>query len=199
MLSFITQTALVQPIFVRERSYSFWLFLGISLSGFLSGCSMNGTPVTQSTTGIISTTKVAIRQTDSEGRRLPFDTKFPDRWNTGNDGTPYEPCTAIRDSVLRTAGVNPSTAEDAALANYQTLRGCMWRYEGTRHGFISQVVANSEPLAEYKKRQSVIIRWFPNTSINGRTVAVGAFQGPKRCLTIVDTGRSHVTTSVAFR
>ncbi|MFT4127988.1 MAG: DUF3558 domain-containing protein, partial [Gordonia sp. (in: high G+C Gram-positive bacteria)] len=45
-----------------------------------------------------------MRQTDDQGRRLPFDTEFPQRWSDGNDGTSYEPCTALSPDRLTELG-----------------------------------------------------------------------------------------------
>ncbi|MGV9827886.1 DUF3558 domain-containing protein [Gordonia sp. NPDC003429] len=197
-LNYIALTRRVRLTFVPEYRWLPWLIATGCLIGSLCGCSTDGSPVSQSSPGSIPTSAVTIRQTDAEGRRLPFVTEFPDRWNTGNDGTDYEPCTAVTLPVLVAAGLNPATTKDAALANYQTLRGCRWNYANSSLKTLSQIVANSEPLDEYKERQSIIFRWFSDTSINGRRVAVGAFQEPNRCMAIVDTGRSHVSTMVSI-
>ncbi|MGV9827882.1 DUF3558 family protein [Gordonia sp. NPDC003429] len=169
-----------------------------SLTASGTGCSIEGTPVVQHARTLPGATQAAIRQTDDSGRHLPFDTAFPDRWNTGNDGTTYEPCTAATDSILNSADLDPSTARDAAAANNQTIRGCEWRYIGNNSGLLSQYVANAQALSEYKPRQSGIIEWFPDESVAGRQVAVGTLGGSDECTAIVVSGRAHVATSVTI-
>ncbi|MGV9827883.1 DUF3558 family protein [Gordonia sp. NPDC003429] len=188
----------VRLTFVHERRRLLRLLAGGCLVGLVSSCATDGSPVTQSNVAVTSTTQKSIRQTDAQGRRLPFVTSFPDRWNTGNDGTTYEPCTAVTPAVLQSAGVDPATTQDAAVANYQTLRGCQWLFAGNSLWSLSQIVANAEHLDAYKQRQSIIIRWFPDQYVDGRRVAVGAFSGQDICVAVVDTGRSHVTTMVSL-
>ncbi|MGV9860461.1 DUF3558 domain-containing protein [Gordonia sp. NPDC003425] len=191
---------LIRPVrltFVHERLRLLQLLAGGCLIGLVSSCSTDGNPVAQSGVSVTSTTQ-SIRQTDAQGRRLPFMTRFPNRWNIGNDGTTYEPCTAVAPSVLVSAGLDPSTAQDAALADFQTLRGCRWLYAGSTLGSVSQIVANAENLDAYKQRQSDVLRWFPDQSINGRRVAVGAFHAPGMCIAIVASGKSHVASTVSL-
>ena len=86
------------------------------------GCSVSGTAVGEKSSVVQSQTTVAppIRQIDDFGRRLPFTTKFPNRWSRNNDGTTYEPCTTLSLAALQSLHLDPATAKDAAVADGQT-------------------------------------------------------------------------------
>lgn len=147
-----------------------------------------------------SFTREAIRQTDDQGRRMPFETKHDRRWNRANDGSPYEPCTALSSLELHSLGVDASTVRDAAGTNGQTLRGCRWNALSTGRPIpwsISQFVGNSEGLADDKKRRSTAIDvWFDDVVVEGRVVGVHRMRDGFTCDTYVQSGRAGVSTLV---
>lgn len=138
----------------------------------------------------------SIRQTDAHGRPLPFRTTFPNRWSELNDGTTYEPCTALTSEALTALGVNPRSATDVAMANYQTARGCTWEFTDSRTSTVSQIVGKKTDLLSYKASNSGIINWFPDSEIAQRTVLVGTLKRQNNCTASVSSGSSVVTTSV---
>lgn len=169
----------------------------------VSGCTVIGSPTSLPPTPSASTSPQdqtsSIRQTDALGRSLPFKTKFPKRWNSGNDGTTYEPCTAASRDILLRSGLVPESATDAALANFQTARGCNWHYRAPELARITQIVGNSRSLEEYKDRQSIIMSFQDDIQIAGRTVAVGGFPENNTCSTFVQSGNANVSTLVSFQ
>ncbi|WP_353507229.1 DUF3558 family protein [Gordonia sp. ABSL1-1] len=138
-----------------------------------------------------------VRQTDEAGRQLPFQTAFPNRWSANNDGSPYEPCTALSEDMLLRAGMVPASAMDAAVADGQTARGCVWRVGSGHKGTISQIVGNltdpQDGLTGYKRLNSSGIEWFADTRVDGRTVAVGS-SSSAHCLAVVQSQRAIVAT-----
>lgn len=137
------------------------------------------------------------RQTDAQGRRLPFTTQFPNRWNRGNDGTTYEPCTAVTPQTLQSLGLDPSTVEDGASVDGQTARGCQWDALPPISDAVNlgQSVGNSKSLAAYKEKNRVAANWYPDITIENRRVGV-MDQGAGGCLTYVQSGDSGIVTSV---
>ncbi|MGV9827881.1 DUF3558 family protein [Gordonia sp. NPDC003429] len=194
----MVRTKRVRPTFTHNRYRFATLLLCSCIAASVSGCSAQGTPVAQTAGKMATSSPVTIRQTDDNGRPLPFRTTFPDRWNSGNDGTTYEPCTSVPESTLLEFDLDPQTASDAAAANFQTARGCDWHYSDRPLATLSQFVGNSHSLDVYKKRQSVITQWFPDQSIAGRRVAVGKFTSPDLCMAVVTSGRSSVITQVTI-
>ncbi|NDK89739.1 DUF3558 domain-containing protein [Gordonia desulfuricans] len=163
----------------------------------LSGCEVYGTAVSQesiSATLAQPTPTPPIRQTDTQGNFLPFQTTFPNRWNTNNDGTEYEPCTAVAETTVSSFGALPSTVRDVAVANFQTARGCRWYFGPSRTPSISQSVGNAPPITEYKERLATTFYWFPDQQFRGRTVAIGSL-GPDVCTTFVRSGNANITSS----
>lgn len=152
--------------------------------------------------GSITTSSSAsgIRQVDANGTHLPFDTRHDRRWSAGNDGTRYEPCTALDEGELAALSVDPESAADAAGTNGQTLRGCKWRYTSTDFGDrwnLSQFVGNSPGLDFAKNRRSGgINEWLPDVSIAGRQVGVHIYTTGTQCDTYVQSGGASVITMV---
>lgn len=137
------------------------------------------------------------RQTDAQGQKLPFETQFFERWNKGNDGTEYEPCTAATSTILETVGFDPQTVEDAATVDGQTARGCNWDALPPLGSSLNvgQTVGNSQSLVAYKKKNSAAANWHTDLLIQGREVGV-MDQGAGGCLTYVQSGGSGVVTAV---
>lgn len=174
--------------------------LAVLLGGVLvAGCEAKGAPESER-----SVTRVeGPRQTDDLGHRLPFVTHSRNRWNSANDGTAYEPCTAISDVGLSRLGVDPSTVRDAAGTDGQTLRGCAWRYSriaGDPWGWsASQFVGNAESLASNKERYSSTADvWLPDEVLGGRQVGVHLTRNMSDCDTYVQSGRAGVYTQVVY-
>ncbi len=168
----------------------------------ISGCTQVGVVPGEPTSAAAtpsesSDAKAAVRQTDDAGRRLPFTTGFPRRWSNGNDGTTYEPCTAANTSTLQSAGLDPLSVKDAAIADHQTARGCRWSYTGSTFHSLTQIVGNNGPLHEYKLKKSTSFVWRPDTSINMRLVAVGSVPELGECTAMVDSGRAIVFTRMS--
>lgn len=141
-----------------------------------------------------------IRQTDDLGNRLPFETVHSRRWNRGNDGTSYEPCTALTVGDLRALGIDPSTVRDSAKTNGQTLRGCDWDYmDSVLRGtwFVAQIVGNAPGLAEEKRMTaSDTSVWRDDVLVDGRVVGVLTRPRAGNCTTYVQSGRAAVNTIV---
>ena len=164
----------------------------------LANCSTEKQPSEQPPGTSSASTALSIRQTDDNGVALPFETDFPERWNSSNDGTPYEPCTAISQVDAESAGLDPTSVADAAAVSGQTLRGCRWIFvgSGATGWSADQVVADFESLDEYKKDNSDF-DWFDDVSVDGRTVGVASATG-RNCFTYVQSKSSGVTTGVMF-
>ncbi|WP_372477246.1 DUF3558 domain-containing protein [Gordonia liuliyuniae] len=176
------------------RGLAFAALLAATAACILTGCTRTGTPL-----AAISATS-SVRQTDDSGKTLPFQTRHSRRWNSANDGTAYEPCTALSQEQLAELGIRASTAADAAGTNGQTLRGCDWRYAGgdfDNHWSLSQFVGNSPGLATSKERRSGgINQWLPDEVISGRQVGVHIYTTGDQCDTYVQSGQASVITMV---
>lgn len=128
---------------------------------------------------------------------LPFESTHPHRWSSANDGSDYEPCVALSGQQLEGLGVDVQSVRDAAGTDGQTLRGCQWSYrvvDGARWA-VSQVVANSAGLKEYKRKYSDD-DWTPDEVVGGRTVGVTHSPSLGQCMTYVQSGRAGITTLV---
>lgn len=147
-----------------------------------------------------ATAPTTVRQLDANGQRLPFTTDFANRWNRANDGTEYEPCTALTDGQLEALGVAPSTVGDSAGTNGQTARGCYWVYaqrESEWEWTVTQIVGNSPSLGSDKRRKrSSFDIWMDDIEIEGRTVGLHRLRDGRDCDTYVQSGRAAVTTLV---
>ncbi|MCK0439856.1 DUF3558 domain-containing protein [Gordonia alkaliphila] len=129
---------------------------------------------------------------------LPFSSTFTDRWNEANNGSQYEPCTALVPSELGSVGVDSGSVRDAAGTNGQTLRGCTWDYRATADGqrwAVSQTVANSSGLAAYKEKYSMD-HWMEDLTVYGRVVGVTDSPDLGECMTYVQSGQAGITTLV---
>lgn len=168
----------------------------------LEGCAVSGTAVgVRSTVGQSQTPKLTpIRQVDDLGRRLPFTTTFPNRWSRNNDGTTYEPCTALSAEALQSLHLNPGTASDAAIADGQTVRGCRWLYRDNSSHRLGQHVGNMNGgvtgISDYKLQYNDFT-WFPDLTIGGRRVGLFSL-GRDACDTLVESGTAFVFTNVAL-
>ncbi|MCF3936947.1 DUF3558 family protein [Gordonia tangerina] len=152
------------------------------------------------TRNVASSTSTAsgIRQTDAAGQSLPFENQFEKRWNSSNDGTAYEPCTAVDQAVADRVGLDQSSTADAAAVSGQTLRGCKWHYagEGMEGWYADQIVADSESLAAYKKLNRSFT-WREDIVVSDRNVGVGAVNQTS-CFTYVQAEGSGVVTGAAY-
>ena len=162
-----------------------------------AGCTVVGDPVAAPEPASPTSQTPTIRQTDDAGRRLPFDTKFPDRWSSNNDGTPYEPCTAVSESILRQFKLNPDSAQDTAAANHQTVRGCRWKFQEESADSVAQSVANAPPLNEYRSKHQGLFTFFPDVTIAGRQVLVFQIPDTSDCSAAVRSGNATVDTSAS--
>ncbi|WP_132994027.1 DUF3558 family protein [Gordonia zhaorongruii] len=163
----------------------------------VSSCAIEGQPISVADSGHAGS---VIRQADDNGVRLPFETRHANRWNAANDGTTYEPCTAVSGSNLAEAGLVPSTVADAAGTNGQTLRGCTWDYQRSSLGdswTLTQIVGNSRGLDSEKRLKSTSSDvWLPDREMDSRLVGVHRTNGVWSCDTYVQSGRAAVSTIV---
>lgn len=159
-------------------------------------CQIPGSPQRADTSPTTSTNDEP-RQLDAEGRPLPFRTAFPRRWNSGNDGTTYEPCTSVTADDLSAAGAEPASVRDAALVDFQTARGCIW-FLSHGEGSIGQTVGNHRSLDSYVEKQQGTFDWKPEIAINNRRVGVATW-GNSTCGTYVMSGAAIVATTATGR
>ena len=167
-------------------------------SALIAGCAteVTGQPASSSEIASSSSTSATPRQTDARGKHLPFLTKFFERWNPGNDGTDYEPCTTLTADQISSLGLDPNTMKDVAIVDGQTARGCTWNAKQPIGSdlYLNQKVGNSKSLADYKYKYRNLGKWRPDIYIRGRQVGVeeDGFDG---CTTYVQSGQSGVITS----
>lgn len=144
---------------------------------------------------------VGVSQQQTKTGALPFENAFPHRWNERNDGTTYEPCAAVSHETLVDLGLDPSTVNDSAGTDGQSLRGCRWKSTalGRADWTVSQFVGNSVSLAANQARySSEVDSWLPDVQIGGRTVGVHYTSSGQDCDTYVQSGRAGVITLVMF-
>ena len=131
---------------------------------------------------------------------MPFTTKFFQRWNPGNNGTDYEPCTALSAEEISSLGLDPNTVSDAANVDGQTARGCTWLAKPPigHDLYFNQTVGNSKSLEPYKYKYKYKYRnlgtWRPDVYIKGRQVGIEE-DGFGGCTTYVQSGKAGVITS----
>lgn len=179
---------------IQSHRHLFILTALGSLLFSILGCSVPGLATPE--IGSSSSQSQGIRQTDDTGKRLPFDTKWPDRWSINNDGTSYEPCTAVTADTLREFKLDPASVEDVAVANHQTARGCRWEFINDSANTITQHVGNGPPLPEYRSENSEIFNFLPDITIKGRPVL--RFQlDDETCLASVQSGRAIVHSTAS--
>ncbi|WOC11148.1 DUF3558 family protein [Gordonia sp. MP11Mi] len=176
-----------------RRGYTILSCLVASLS--LASCTTTGSPTT-------AYSEPSIRQFDDYGVQLPFKTVHSHRWNSTNDGTLYEPCTALTSAEVGSLRWVSVSAKDAAGTDGQTLRGCTWTGESgdsTAHWTLSQFVGDSLGLGSAKKRRpnSPAVVWLPDAELNQRTVGRLAYRTVNRCETYVQSGQAGVHTAVS--
>ncbi|SIS16573.1 DUF3558 family protein [Williamsia sterculiae] len=166
------------------------LILGSVLT-FLTSCEANHSPITEHATSstLIPQTKIQTFTTATPVP-LPFATTKTKRWNSANNGTPYEPCNALTPASLLASKILPETIQDAASVDGQTIRGCMWDRTSTGAGF-SQVVVNSASLTAYKHNEPD--NFLADIEQNGRTIGVAT--SATQCFTYVQSYRSGVITA----
>jgi hypothetical protein len=125
---------------------------------------------------------------------LPFESKFPNRWNGSNDGTPFEPCVAFSEGELKRFDIDPNRIEDAAMVNGQGIRGCSW-FMPARFA-LSSLVTNSKSMEEYRDG-TVENEWMPNLVISNRVVGLFRNAGDaSTCSTYVQSYSAAVVTNV---
>ena len=183
------------------------LFISVLLAAAplaISSCAVSGTPQAGSSSVYESwpqpSGQVAdIRQTDDQGRNLPFTNRFPNRWSINNDGTSYEPCTYVTDATVVRFGLDPRSVEDAASSDFQTARGCRWYYIDDPLSSLSQSVGNlvqpSQGLRGHKDRIGNTFELLPDLEIGGRQVVQGS-RLPGSCSVFVRSGDAVVGTTV---
>ncbi|UVF77636.1 DUF3558 domain-containing protein [Gordonia mangrovi] len=143
-------------------------------------------------------TESYVRQTDSHGLPLPFVNKMAKRWNSSNDGSPYEPCTAMDESTAAELGLDPGSVKDAAKVDGQTLRGCEWRYIDPEEWSWSayQMVADYDSLADYKNLNPTF-NWLESQNLESRSVGVASLNSGQ-CFTYVQSLDSGVVSGVGY-
>lgn len=160
------------------------------LASSLAACTVDGSPTPPAPVDAAG----QVRQVDDEGRQLPFETEFSERWNQSNDGTPYEPCTAPSTEQLLALRLDPDSAADAATVNGQTLRGCHWGYRPPIDSgwSLAQSVGDYESIADYSRTRSPG-EARPIIGIDERDVGVFVSESGG-CWTYVQSRRSGVIT-----
>ncbi|QMU19814.1 DUF3558 family protein [Gordonia rubripertincta] len=158
-----------------------------------------GQPVAAPSTAAPVSNAQEIRQTDDAGNRLPFETEFPNRWSINNDGSSYEPCTQVSVDVVKRFVLDPDSVGDVAASNFQTARGCEWKYVDDSRSSIAQFVGNlrrpEAGLSGHKESNAAGTTWLPDTEIDGRRV-LRESMGPGDCTVYVRSGNALVITSV---
>jgi hypothetical protein len=155
----------------------------------IAGCEVEGTATQavpeQSSSNVKSNTST---------HPLPFENLFPNRWNSSNDGTPYEPCTSFSRDELARFEIDPTVIEDAAIVDGQGIRGCRWLMRGRFS--LGQVVTNSSSIEVYKVGTPELA-WKQNLEVDGRTIGVfGLNDHDATCSTYVQSQSAAVVTNV---
>ncbi|MDH3052363.1 DUF3558 domain-containing protein [Gordonia sp. 135] len=165
----------------------------------VSSCATSGTPLPALSSLSTASSESSVRQVDGAGNRLPFETAFPNRWSSNNDGTTFEPCTQVPKAAIEDLGLDENSVDDAAASDFQTARGCQWTFISDGRSRLSQFVGNingtDTTLSGYKTLNSKTKTWFPDTLVAGRRVLVGSGM-PAECAAIVQSGSAIVTTLV---
>ncbi|UEA60887.1 DUF3558 domain-containing protein [Gordonia otitidis] len=183
----------------RTRKLARHFALSALALSLLCSCETSGAAQpTSIATADRSALQPTVRQSDDSGQNLPFATRFPRRWNSGNDGTPYEPCTAADSTLLETAGLQASSVKDAASVDFQTARGCTWDYKDYELASLSQTVGDSRGLDVYKQNRRTDTTWLGDIEVSTRPVALGVSRDETGCGTYLESGNSIVATSALF-
>jgi hypothetical protein len=131
-----------------------------------------------------STTKASASTEPADGRT-----------NNHNNGSTYEPCTAMA-KVVATLGLDANTKRDLATIPRDPTRGCRWTDDARREQWdLTQIVTNWASLEQYRSRHQAVDVWLPDLTIRDRTI--GVFKDPHgSCGTYVQSGMSGVLTTV---
>lgn len=187
------------PNLQRYPGPSLAIVFGCALILALSGCTVEGEHVSANRAASSSqpqtTSTSSLRQTDKEGNNLPFRTTFANRWNSNNDGTSYEPCTSISAEDVENFGLDATSVKDAATADFQSARGCSWRFANKPLATLSQYVGDADSLASYKRENAATSNFLADTAINGRTISFDTL-GQRECTAIIQSQRALVFTTV---
>lgn len=167
-----------------------FIAIGLVIVGLASGCAVDDS----STRAVPAGEQGQVDGAAETQTPLPFESRFPNRTNAANDGTPYEPCTAFAAADLEKFNIDYTVVEDAAQVDGQGTRGCHW-FMPQAFGF-GQVVANSASLDIYK-RHTPELDWRPDVVIGGRTVGVfGLKDHGGTCSTYVQSYSAGVVTNI---
>jgi len=132
----------------------------------------------------------------AENQDLPFENKFPNRWNASNDGTPFEPCVAFSEEELSRFEIDAAVVEDAAQVDGQGVRGCMWFMPDLFS--IGVVVTDADSLAQYKLGMPEI-DWKSDVNLGGRVVGMAVLNDDETaCMTYVESLESIVVIDVGI-
>ncbi|WP_372512450.1 DUF3558 family protein [Gordonia aquimaris] len=176
-----------------------WFAALVALAALTASCSQPR-DLTPESAPVDSTNPTGsyVRQTDSDGLPLPFVNRMPKRWNSSNDGSPYEPCTAMDQGTAAELGLDLNSVKDAAKVDGQTLRGCEWRYIDAEEWSWSayQMVADYDGLADYKSLNPTF-NWLENQEVDTRSVGVASLNSGQ-CFTYVQSLDSGVVTGVGY-
>ncbi|WP_187584852.1 DUF3558 domain-containing protein [Gordonia sp. OPL2] len=193
---------LVRQLSGRTLRASNYVAAALLAAMTLVACDVDGSPSSETIQASDSASptshQASVRQTDAAGRRLPFATKFPNRWSSNNDGTTFEPCTAEASDTRTRLQVDENSVADAAVADHQTVRGCEWKLIQPKLAYLSQFVGNfNGSLNQYKQRYAATgDQFLADTYEAGRAVAISP--GNSECTTIVRSGTAMVFTSMSF-
>ncbi|NMO01067.1 DUF3558 family protein [Gordonia sp. TBRC 11910] len=136
------------------------------------------------------------RQLSTTTPKLPFSNTFPNRWNDANNGTSYEPCTAVDSTIARLTDVDILSVHDAAAVDHQTARGCVWTYRDDKAWAVTQIVGNSASLEVYRREQQAF-KWRGDMFFNGRKTLVSEISA-SACATHVQSGSAGISTIAQY-
>lgn len=171
------------------------ILLALALLPLLIACQVDTTDTRAVPAELLGSTSATPTSTAATPVSLPFENRFPNRWNPSNDGTSYEPCVAFSDEELRRFQVDPWEIEDAALVNGQGIRGCSWTMPDSFS--MSQLVTNSQSLEAYK-RGTIENDWHSDFAVEDRVVGFFSLVHgtSKACSTYVQSGSAAVVTHI---
>lgn len=168
--------------------------VALALTLATSGCSIDpALPSTQGSTAVASGTLE-----DPPVSIAGIQQSFKRRTNPGNNGTAYEPCSALSVQSASSLNIDVSSIKDTAVVDGQTARGCFWRYLApeSHNWFLTQSVGNSPSLSSYKSKQHSNT-WRDDMIISGRTA--GVFEtSANTCGTYIQVEHAGVVTVAQF-
>lgn len=115
-------------------------------------------------------------------------TPAPGRANAGNDGTSFEPCSAVSDEQLRAFGVDPSTWSDISMSD-DGLRGCRATSLETT---LTLTVLDASPKTLYP---TSVARWAGNDI--GSPIDRYRFTNANACAAVIHSEHSVVALSLS--